>query len=74
MLTRRFALLLSILLLVAGTVRIGWMAGHQPLLGYANQFDMGRTSACFGMWPDLPEPGRYEAHLHAPVARYVEGD
>jgi hypothetical protein len=55
-------------------VRIGWMAGHQPLLGYANQFDMGRTSACFGMWPDLPEPGRYEAHLRAPVARYVEGE
>ncbi len=74
MLTRRFVLLVSILLLVAGMVRIGWMAGHQPLLGYANQFDMGRTSACFGMWPDLPEPGRYEAHLRAPVARYVEGE
>ena len=73
MLPRRLALLLAVLLLVTGTVRIGWMAGHQPMLGYANQFDMGRTSACFGLWPNLPEPARYEAHREAPIAQYVEG-
>ena len=72
--TRRFVLLLSILLLVAGAARIGWVTAHQPLLGYANQFDMGRTSACFGMWPDLPEPARYEAQREAPIAKYVEGE
>ena len=74
MLPRRLALLLAVLLLVMGTVRIGWMAGHQPVLGYANQFDMGRTSACFGLWPDLPEPARYQAHREAPIAQYVEGE
>ena len=65
MLPRRLALLLAVLLLIAGAARIGWMAGHQPLLGYANQFDMGRTSACFGLWPNLPEPARYQAHREA---------
>ncbi|MFS8087009.1 MAG: hypothetical protein ACMG6H_15355, partial [Acidobacteriota bacterium] len=73
MLPRRLAFQLAILLLIVGAVRIGWMVGHQPLLGYANQFDMGRTSACFGLWPDLPVPARYEAHTEAPLARYVEG-
>ena len=70
---RRLALLLVLLLLVTGAARIGWVAGHQPLLGYANQFDMGRTSACFGLWPNLPEPARYEANREAPIAQYVEG-
>ena len=74
MLPRRLALLLASLLLIMGAVRIGWMAGHQPVLGYANQFDMGRTSACFGLWPDLPAPGRFGAHREAPIARYVEGE
>jgi hypothetical protein len=74
MLPRRLALLLAILLLITGAARIGWMAGHQPLLGYANQFDMGRTSACFGLWPNLPEPARYQAHREAPIAQYIEGE
>ena len=74
MLPRRLAFLLAVLLLVAGTARIGWIVGHQPLLGYANQFDMGRTSACLGLWPDLPEPARYAAHRSAPITRYVEGE
>jgi hypothetical protein len=74
MLPRRFALLLAVLLFVIGGVRVGWMAGHQPLLGYANQYDMGRTSACFGLWPNLPEPARYEGHREAPIAQYVEGE
>lgn len=74
MLPRRLAFLLASLLLIMGVVRIGWMAGHQPVLGYANQFDMGRTSACFGLWPDQPAPGRFGAHREAPLARYVEGE
>lgn len=74
MLHRRLALLLAVLLLIVGIVRVGWITGHQPMLGYANQFDMGRTSACFGLWPNLPEPARYEAHREGPVAQYVEGE
>ena len=74
MLSRRLAFVLAVVLLVAGTARIGWLVGHQPTLGYANQFDMGRTSACLGLWPDLPEPARYEAHREAPVPRYIGGE
>jgi len=69
----RPAIFLAIVLLIAGFVRIGALVLHDPVLGYANQFDEGRTSACIGLWPDLPEPARYEAHREAPVARYVEG-
>ena len=50
------------------------MASQQPVLGYANQFDMGRTSACLALWPALPEPARYEAHREAPIGRYVDGE
>ena len=74
MLPRRLAVPLAVLLLIIGTVRIGWIVGHQPLLGYANQFDTGRTSACFGLWPNLPEPARYEAHRESPIAHYIEGE
>jgi hypothetical protein len=69
----RSALLVTILLLLAGILRIGWIVGDAPIHGYANQFDTGRTSACIGLWPDLPEPQRYEPHREAPVAKYVPG-
>jgi hypothetical protein len=69
----RSAMFVTILLLLAGIVRIGWIVGDAPIHGYANQFDTGRTSACIGLWPDLPEPQRYEPHREAPVAKYVPG-
>ena len=68
------ARLTALLLLVLGAWRIAVFVAASPMLGYANQFDMGRTSACFGLWPDLPEPARYEAHPQAPIARYVRGE
>ncbi|MEP6701603.1 MAG: hypothetical protein ABJB04_01350 [Betaproteobacteria bacterium] len=71
--TSRSPLLITLVLLLLGALRIAWMVSHQPLLGYANQYDAGRTSACVGLWPNLPEPDRYEAHLEAPIAQYVEG-
>ena len=63
----------ALLLIVLGAWRIAVTVGASPMLGYANQFDMGRTSACFGLWPDLPEPARYQAHPQAPIASYVRG-
>ncbi len=69
----RSALLLTVLLLVLGTLRIAWMVTHQPMLGYANQYDTGRTSACLGLWPNLPEPARYNAHRESPISQHVEG-
>src|SRR5690348_3927816 len=70
---RAVARITTLLLLALGAWRIGAVVGASPMLGYANQFDMGRTSACFGLWPDLPEPARYEAHPQAPIGRYIRG-
>ena len=72
--SRAVARVAAFLLLALGAWRIAVVVGASPMLGYANQFDMGRTSACFGLWPDLPEPARYEAHPQAPIARYVRGE
>jgi hypothetical protein len=72
--SRAVARLAALLLLALGVWRIAVVVAASPMLGYANQFDMGRTSACFGLWPDLPEPARYEAHPQAPIARYVRGE
>ena len=72
--SRAVARVLALMLIVLGAWRIAVVVGASPLLGYANQFDMGRTSACFGLWPELPEPARYEAHPQAPLASYVRGE
>jgi hypothetical protein len=68
------ARLAALILIALGAWRIAVVVGASPMLGYANQFDMGRTSACFGLWPDLPAPARYEAHPPAPIAQYVRGE
>jgi hypothetical protein len=59
------------LLLALGTLRMLAIVLHDPLLGYANQFDMIRTSACVDLYPDLPAAERYAGHPWAPVAHYV---
>ena len=68
------ARLAALALLLLGAWRIAVIVAASPLLGYANQFDMGRTSACLGLWPDLPEPARYQAHPQAPIAHYVRAE
>src|SRR5215467_4464759 len=70
----RFVALLVILIIVVGAWRLFAIVGSKPLLGYANQYDMGSISACVGLWPDLPSPARFEAHPQAPLARYVRGE
>jgi hypothetical protein len=72
--SRAVARLAALVLLALGVWRIAVIVAASPMLGYANQFDMGRTSACFGLWPDLPEPARYEAHPQAPIAHYVRAE
>lgn len=62
----------SALLLLIGLVRIFTLVLHDPLLGYANQYDMARTSACVDLWPSSPVPERYAAHQSAPLPDYVE--
>lgn len=46
---------------------------HVPLAGYANQYDMARTSACLGLWPDVPAAEQAQATPHAPRAEYRYG-
>lgn len=58
-------------LVVLGCLRLFAVVLHDPLLGYANQYDAIRTSACVGLYPALPVPARYEAFREAPVATYV---
>jgi len=70
----RFVALLCVALILAGAWRLYAIVGATPMLGYANQFDMARTSACVGLWPDLPAPARFEAHAQAPLSRYVRRD
>jgi len=57
-------------LVLAGLLRAFLLVAHQPLAGYANQYDMVRTSACAGYWPALPAPQRFGAHPEAPVTLY----
>ena len=70
----RLVALLTVALIVAGAWRLYAIVGATPMLGYANQFDMARTSACVGLWPDLPAPARFEAHPQAPLSHYVRRD
>ena len=69
--TRTLALVLAFVLLGLGAYRVGSLVAQQPVLGYANQFDMGRTSACFGLWPKIAAPARYHASRESPIGRYT---
>jgi hypothetical protein len=42
---------LTIALLVLGVIRASLLVFHDPVTGYANQFDMKRISSCLGVWP-----------------------
>ncbi len=63
--------LACLLLVLVGTFRLFALVLHTPMLGYANQYDMARTSACVDLWPALPPSQRYGAHQSAPLPRYV---
>ena len=60
------------LLIALGTLRLAGVVLSQPMLGYANQYDMARTSACLDLWPDLPFAQRSLAHQHAPLPGYID--
>src|SRR6266480_4398775 len=62
----RYATLLAFVLIGIGAWRVYAVVGAAPVLGYANQFDMGRISACVGLWPDLSPAARLQAHPEAP--------
>jgi len=57
-------------LVILGLARAALLVAHDPLVGYGNQYDMIRTSACVGLFPDLPDPARYQPHPEAPIPDY----
>jgi hypothetical protein len=61
---------LGTLLAIAAIARMGALVLHEPLLGAANQYDMIRTGACVGIYPDLPAETRDGATSDAPRDRY----
>lgn len=63
-------------------VRLFSFAVHDPVLGYANQYDMARTSACLDLWPadsanpaaaTVDAPLRWYQRRHVPAARCHPG-
>ncbi len=40
------------------------------MLGFANQYDMGRTSACLDLWPDIASGPADRASPEAPIETY----
>ncbi|HST00992.1 MAG TPA: hypothetical protein VLJ84_04975 [Usitatibacter sp.] len=57
-------------LVVLGLVRAALLVAHVPMVAYANQYDMVRTSACTGFFPAIDAPARYQRHPDAPIALY----
>lgn len=72
--TRNIVLVLGWLLLAIAVMRIGAVALHDPVAGYANQYDMVRSSACLGVWPDVPVDERALASLEAPIENWTRGE
>lgn len=59
------------LLISLAFLRMISFASHHPMIGYANQYDMARTSACIGLWPIQKSP--YEAKADSPIRNYISG-
>lgn len=65
---------IGLALVILGLARAALLVAHDPLVGYGNQYDMIRTSACLGLFPDLPDPARYQPHPEAPIPDYKVQD
>lgn len=64
---------IAAVLLAIGLIRLFALVLHAPLAGYANQYDMARSSACLGLWPDLPPAEQAHATPEAPRTDYRYG-
>jgi hypothetical protein len=63
---------IGILLILAGLARAGVVVLHEPMVGYANQYDMHRTSACIGLFP-ANEAAAQVGTPEAPISLYSLG-
>ena len=65
---------IGLALVILGIARAALLVAHDPLVGYASQQDMVRTSACLGLFPDVPEPARAQPQPRAPIDAYKPQD
>lgn len=61
---------LAVIIIWIAATRIFYVVLHDPMLGYGNQFDMGRTAACLDLWPNLPGGPRDVAYFEAPIEKH----
>lgn len=62
----------GLVLVLVGLLRAGLLVAHDPAMGYANNYDMVRTTACVGLHPDTPEPDARSPE--GPIATYKAGE
>jgi hypothetical protein len=60
----------GVLLILLGLARAALVVFQDPMAGYANQYDMHRTSACIGFFP-AAEAAAQQATPEAPISRYA---
>jgi hypothetical protein len=65
---------IGLALVILGLARAALLVAHDPLVGYGSGEDMVRSGACLGLFPDLPEPARLQAHPEAPIPDYKVQD
>jgi hypothetical protein len=60
----------GMILILLGLARAALVVMQDPMAGYANQYDMHRTSACIGFFP-AAEAAATVATPEAPISRYA---
>jgi hypothetical protein len=63
----------GVILVVAGLARAFLLVAHEPVMGYANQYDMHRTSACLGLFPAKESANPFAPTPDGPISVYRLG-
>lgn len=64
---------IGLALVLLGLARAALLIAHDPVVGFANQYDMARTSACTGLYPAVDTAVRERATPEAPQPVYALG-
>src|SRR3954469_13611690 len=67
---RTAAMAATAMVFLLGVARMGSLAIHSPMLGYANNWDFIKLSRTVGIWVDEPGVDPLAAHVPAPYSRY----
>ncbi len=56
-------------------LRVWLLVGAQPVVGFGNNFDFARQSACVGLWEDYGDRPKLRPHPEGPAPRLIfDGD